>query len=67
MALAVLSRTGGEDQRRLSPEAENPVRSLLCRLLRGEGVRLGSSTERGNNRFNHNKGKSQQVGKGGGP
>lgn len=38
-SLAVLSKLVGEEGERLSPEADNPIRSLFYRLLRDEGVK----------------------------
>ena len=44
--MAVLSRMVRGEEGRLSPEAETPVRTLFCRLVRDEGVS-------GNNGFNY--------------
>lgn len=44
--MAVLSRMARGEEGRLSPEAETPVRTLFCRLVRDEGVS-------GNNGFNY--------------
>lgn len=49
--LVILSRTVGGEEGEVSPEAENPVRSLFHRLLGAAGVKLCGGTVSGSNRY----------------